>query len=95
MPGVGWVVALVAALAVLAVVDRLLRAAEDRGWIRYRTSGVSRTSVGNAMMTVAAIWDPAAQHVVDERLEYDADEAGDDDPLDPPASRGPVGPPAP
>lgn len=75
------VVVVVAAVAVLAGVDRLLLAAEARGWIRYRHRGVSRTSMGNAVMSIMQVYDPAAHHAVDERLRYDTDEADDDDPL--------------
>lgn len=78
---VGVAVAIVG-VALLLATDRLLLAAEARGWVRYRRRGVSRTSVGNALMTVMQVYDPAARHAVDERLQYDTDEAADDDPLD-------------
>ncbi len=73
------VVVVAVAAAILLAADRALLAAEARGWIRYRRRGVSRTSMGNAVMSVMQVYDPAARHAVDERLRYDTDEAEDDD----------------
>lgn len=83
MPGWGWPLLGLALLGVLGVVvDRLLLAAEVRGWLYYRRRAPSRTAVGNAMMSILEIYEPQQHHTVEERRQYDADEATDDDPYD-------------
>jgi hypothetical protein len=70
------------ALAVvgLFVLDRLLLAAERRRWIFYRTTAPQRSTAGNALLNLQAIFEPDKQHVVDERTALDADLPGDDEP---------------
>ncbi|HSK24471.1 MAG TPA: hypothetical protein VK906_14895 [Egicoccus sp.] len=82
-----WMVVLVAVGAF--VLDRLLTAAEDRGWVYWRKSSPSTGSAGIAMLSVQAIFEPDKQHVVDERLRQAAEieEAEDDEPLPPPQRR--------
>jgi hypothetical protein len=58
---------------------RLALWAERRGWIYYRERRGSGVSVGNALLQVHALLEPAQRHVVEERmrdLEED-DESGE------------------
>ena len=80
MTCVAWLVAGVLALGVL---DRLALLAEARGWIRWRRTPPSRSSVGNALLHVQTIFEPQIQHVVDEREQIGAERPGDDEPPDP------------
>lgn len=73
-----------ASIAGLLAFDRLMLAAEARGWVRWRRSPPTRASANTALLEILSIYEPAHQHVVEERRATDAeDEAGDDDPLDP------------
>lgn len=83
-----WVPALgVAALVVatLVVLDRLLLAAERRGWVYWRRSRASTSRASSALLSIQSIFEPDREHVVEERVreEADIDVAEDDDPLDP------------
>jgi len=85
---VRWVPALgVAALVVatLVVLDRLLLAAERRGWVYWRRSRASTSRASSALLSIQSIFEPDREHVVEERVreEADIDVAEDDDPLDP------------
>ena len=68
-----------AVLAALYCLHRIAVWAERRGWIYYRTKQGSSGALGNAFLEVQAIFDPAAKHVLEERLkdDVDAEEAGD------------------
>lgn len=83
MEPLGWIAV---ALVVAFVVDRLALAAEARGWIRWRRSPPSATSVGTAMLSVQALFEPDREHVVQERLDEESriDLAEDADPDGPP-----------
>lgn len=48
---------------------RLALWAEGRGWIYYRTKRMPPGAGGMAMMQVAAIFEPAVEHVVEERFD--------------------------
>lgn len=83
-----WVPALgVAALVVatLVVLDRLLLAAERRGWVYWRRSRASTSRASSALLSIQSIFEPDREHVVEERVreEADIDVAEDHDPLDP------------
>lgn len=88
-------------VAGLVAFDRLMLAAEARGWVRWRRSPPTRASANTALLEILSIYEPAHQHVVEERRATDADdEAGDDDPigrldpfgrLEPLGRRGPLG----
>jgi len=85
---VRWVPALgVAALVVatLVVLDRLLLAAERRGWVYWRRSRASTSRASSALLSIQSIFEPDREHVVEERVreEADIDVAEDHDPLDP------------
>lgn len=81
-----WLPWLLAGGAALVVVDRLLLAAEARGWVYWRRRTATGSSAGSALLGVQAILEPNAEHVVAEerRQADDIDVAGDDDPLDDP-----------
>ena len=68
-----------AVLAALYCLHRIAVWAERHGWIYYRTKHGSSGAVGNAFLEVQGIFDPAAKHVLEERLrdDVDAEEAGD------------------
>jgi hypothetical protein len=59
------------------VVDRILLAAEARGWIYYRKNKPSVTSVGTALFQLQAIVQPEKQHVVEQQLAIKEDEDED------------------
>jgi hypothetical protein len=91
MEPLGWIAV---GLVVAFVVDRLALAAEARGWIRWRRAPPSSTSVGTAMLSVQALFEPDREHVVQERLDEESriDVAEDADPVGTPDAgpgRGP------
>jgi hypothetical protein len=69
-----WVVLAVIGLAVAALLlDRGLLAAESRGWIYYRRRRAPKGAAAERMLALGSIWDPSAQHVLDQRdVEEDA-----------------------
>jgi hypothetical protein len=78
--GVTWVLWVLAGVIALALLDRLALLGEARGWIRWRHSPPSRSTAGNALLHVQAIFEPQIQHVVEERDRIGADQPGDDEP---------------
>jgi hypothetical protein len=69
MPGwVWWVLAVV----VLLLADRLLLAAEARGWINYRRTPPRKGTAARAVMGVAEAFDPAIHHRI-EAEDFDED----------------------
>jgi hypothetical protein len=72
-----------AVLAALYCLHRFAMWAERRGWIYYRTKQGSSGALGNAFLEVQAIFDPAAKHVLEERLKGDVDVEEAGDPPDP------------
>ena len=74
-----WLWLPVAILACLAL-DRLLRTAERRGWIYYRTDPPRRSAVGQALQSIEAILSPDRRHIVEHHAAIDADQPGDDEP---------------
>lgn len=74
-------VIIILALAVaLFVLDRLLLAAERRGWIYWRKSKASPGTVSTAMMELHSMVEPGRAHVVEAMRAEDEDEddLGDD-----------------
>lgn len=71
---VAWAVGLAAALL---VADRLLLAAEARGWIYYRRRKPNPGSLGDAMLRVQGMIEPGQAHVAEARearpVEIDAE----------------------
>jgi hypothetical protein len=74
-----WLLLPVVVLACLAL-DRLLRAAERRGWIYYRTNPPRRSTVGMALQSIEAVLAPEKRYVVEHHAAIDADQPGDDEP---------------
>ncbi len=69
-----------AAAALLFGFDRLALAMERRGWIYYRKKKPSRTSLGNAFLTVQSILEPGTEKVVEVRLERKSEQDSGDGP---------------
>lgn len=76
-------------LVALVIIDRLLLAAERRGWIYWRRSRASVSRASSALLSIQSIFEPDRKHVVEERAREEAaiDVAADDDPVDPPGDR--------
>jgi len=76
-------VLLILALVVAGVygLHRLALWAERRGWIYYRERRGSSGALGNALLEVHALLEPAQRHVVEERRQ---DMEEDDDSGEPP-----------
>ena len=83
MPWWGW--ALVGLLA-LGVVDRLLLAAERRGWINYRRTETRRGTAARAALSMQQIFEPDKHHVV-EAQSYEDDKIEREATGDPPRTR--------
>ena len=86
-PAVSWCLVGLAAVAALLLVDRLLLAAEARGWIYWRKRKASPGSLGSAMLEIQSHLQASARHAVEEqrRVVREDDEAGE--PPDPPEAR--------
>lgn len=66
------------AVVVLVLLDKGLLAAERRRWIYYRKTKAPKGAAAEQMLHLASIWDPGAQHIIEQR---DAEEdAADEDP---------------
>lgn len=63
---------------VLYGLHRLALWMERRGWIFYKHTKASGSTVSSAFQTLQAVWEPGAQHVVEQRaaIDVDEDEAG-------------------
>jgi hypothetical protein len=80
---VNWFILVLGAVIAAVVIDRLMLAAEQRGWVYWRRRKPTTSAAGSAILSVQAIFEPDKGHVVEEqrRLEADIDVAGDDNPL--------------
>jgi len=87
-PVVKWTLAVVAVAALLAGLDRLLLAAEARGFIYYRRRKASPGSLGSAMLEIHSLMQPSARHVVDEQRRVVEEEDDEGEPPDPHPTRG-------
>ena len=65
--------------AVLYVLDRLLLAAEDRGWIYWRRSNPSPGTRAGALMELHALLEPDRKHTAEVLREetHEEDDKGD------------------
>lgn len=79
-----WITATLVLLVLVVALDRLLLAAERRGWIYWRRSPPHRATAGHAMQSIEAIFRPEVQHVVEQRAAIDAEDDEDGEPPDPP-----------
>lgn len=79
-----WQVALLG-VAVVLLVDRIMAGLEARGLVHWRRRKATSGAATTGMLQVQSLLEPAAQHVVDERVRAasEIEEAADDDPLSP------------
>ena len=70
-----------AAICLLYALHRTALWMECRGWIFYEQTKASSSAMSNAFMQVQAMFEPAAQYVVERRR---TDEVGESDSGDPP-----------
>jgi hypothetical protein len=68
---------------VLIVLDQVALLAERRGWIHWRRRPPDRAAVGRAALHVQSLFEPAAEHVAEERSRVGAQDDEDGDPPDP------------
>lgn len=73
-----WLAGGVVALAGLWLADRLLRGAEARGWIYYRARRGSPETSAAAAMTLQALFQPEAQHAVQQIVHRQASREDDE-----------------
>jgi hypothetical protein len=78
-----WVVWVVFILVGLLALDRIAVWMERRGWIYWRRKHGSSGTLGTAFLELQTILEPSKRHVIEARLEEDAEE---DDSGDPPGS---------
>lgn len=76
----GWLIALAVVLAVLYGLHRLALVADARGWIYYRTKPKFR---GSSLGLIESVYNPAMEHVVEERGGERARGSQDDSGADP------------
>ena len=82
-PAVKWTLAVVAVAALLVGLDRLLLAAEARGFIYYRRRKASPGSLGSAMLEIHSLMQPSARHAVEEQRRVVEEEDDEGEPPDP------------
>jgi len=87
-PAVKWTLAVVAVAALLVGLDRLLLAAEARGFIYYRRRKASPGSLGSAMLEIHSLMQPSARHAVEEQRRVVEEEDDEGEPPDPHPTRG-------
>lgn len=68
---------------VLIVLDQAALAAERRGWIRWRHNPPRRGTITSAALHLQSVFEPAAEHAVEERSRIGAEQDEDGDPPDP------------
>ena len=78
-----WPLTVLAVLAGLFVLDRLLLALERGGYIYYRVRKPSSTGAGNALLELQQMLSPATQHVVVAKKEQRPEHNDDGGPPDP------------
>lgn len=78
-PVMKWSFVAAAVAAALVVVDRLLLAAERRGWIYWRKRKASPGSLAGAMLEIHSLMQPSARHVAEEqrRVIHEEDDSGE------------------
>lgn len=74
-----WLVIVAIAVVALLVLDRLLLAAEARGWVNYRRSGLSRGAATYHILEMSSAFDPSFKEVQEAQVEdhEEQDETGD------------------
>ena len=81
----GTLVGLAEILAVVLVVDRLLLAAEGRGWINYRRKGPNLGASRYHVLGTQAVFDPGAEMLQEAQV---VEAAEDEESGDPPVGPG-------
>ncbi|MCL4232899.1 MAG: hypothetical protein KJ042_00090 [Deltaproteobacteria bacterium] len=76
-----WIV--IAVLGAAFVLDRLLLAAEARGWIYWRKKKASPGTAALAMLELESIVSPAKRHVIEQKRQEHAEEDDEGDPPTP------------
>ena len=74
---------IVEGIVVLVVLDQVALAAERRDWIRWRRKPPDRGTVSQAALHLQSVFEPAAEHVVEERSRIGAEDDEDGEPPDP------------
>ncbi len=72
-----------AAGMVVFLLDRLLLKMERRGWIYYRKSKPSRTSLGNAFLEIQSLLEPSKKEILEVRREDKKEQAESGEPPEP------------
>jgi hypothetical protein len=77
-----WTLIVVTIPFALLLLDRILLALEDRGWIFYRRNKPNFQNAGSAFIELQAMFEPKARYVIErkEQAENEEDEDGDGDP---------------
>jgi len=85
----GTIVGLAEILAVVLVVDRLLLAAEDRGWVNYRRKGPNLGAARYHVLDTHQVFEPGAEMLQEAKAAdvVEEDETGDP-PVDPDVTPG-------
>ena len=78
--GMKIIIGIVAAGAAFIFLDRLLLKMESRGWIYYRKSKPSRSSLGNAFLEIQSFLEPSKKQIVEVRKEDKKEQAEAGDP---------------
>jgi hypothetical protein len=75
-----FVIILVACAVAIVILDRLLLAAERRGWIYWRKRKASPGTTASAMLEIQSLVEPGRAHTVERLREElpEVDDAGDD-----------------
>ncbi|MDP8254242.1 MAG: hypothetical protein P9M14_00695 [Candidatus Alcyoniella australis] len=78
-----WAALILGAGALLLILDRLMLAAERRGWVYYRKRKAAPGAVGNALLELQSMLEPAHKHVIEERQSEKSSQDQQGDPPDP------------
>jgi hypothetical protein len=74
----------------IVVLDRLLLAAERRGWIYYRRSRGRSGSTASAFLEIQSMLEPSRKHVIEARQEKEEDDDAGDPPEPQRSDAGPI-----
>jgi len=72
-----------AAGMIVFLLDRLLLKMERRGWIYYRKSKPSRTSLGNAFLEIQSFLEPSKKEILEVRREDKREQSESGEPPEP------------
>jgi hypothetical protein len=77
---------IIASAGILLLIDRLLLTMESRGWIFYRKKKPNQGSVGNAILQIHSILEPAKKYEIEARQEEHEQQDGESAPPTPGSS---------